>query len=130
MRARHDINDLPKRFRQCDFAGAAQSIERCRKLGDGFGLGYLLNLSKNGFAIRRKPATRRLERGFRAEKRNNVHRATYPDLGGTPCSSCAFAISYACPHAKHLDEKWRNLPENPHAAYGRNSGSTIQKTQG
>ena len=41
---RHDINDLLKRFRQCDFAGAAQSIERCRKFGDSFGLEHLFDL--------------------------------------------------------------------------------------
>lgn len=41
---RHGINDLLRRFRQRDFAGATQSIERCRKLSDGFGLEHLLDL--------------------------------------------------------------------------------------
>jgi adenylate cyclase len=41
---RHDVNDLLTRFRRCDFAGAAQSIERCRKLGNSFGIDHLLDL--------------------------------------------------------------------------------------
>jgi adenylate cyclase len=41
---RHHINDLLRRFRQRDFAGATQSIESCRKLSDGFGLEHLLDL--------------------------------------------------------------------------------------
>jgi adenylate cyclase len=41
---RQDVNDLLARFRRRDFAGAAQSIDRCRKLGNGFGLEHLCDL--------------------------------------------------------------------------------------
>ena len=41
---RQNVNDMLTRFRQQDFSGATQAIERCRKFGDGFGLGYLFDL--------------------------------------------------------------------------------------
>src|SRR5262245_58905465 len=41
---RHSVNDMLARFRQQDFSGATQAIERCRKFGDGFGLAYLFDL--------------------------------------------------------------------------------------
>jgi len=41
---RQDVNELLTRFRRRDFAGATQSIDRCRKLGNGFGLEHLCDL--------------------------------------------------------------------------------------
>jgi adenylate cyclase len=41
---RQDVNDMLTRFRQRDFSGATQAIERCRKFGDGFGLSYLFDI--------------------------------------------------------------------------------------
>jgi adenylate cyclase len=41
---RQNVNDMLTRFRKQDFSGATQAIERCRKFGDGFGLGYLFDL--------------------------------------------------------------------------------------
>ena len=43
-RLHHTVEEMLKRFRRQDFAGAADSIARCREIGDGFGLGYLLDL--------------------------------------------------------------------------------------
>jgi len=48
---RRDVNDLLTRFRQRDFAGAAQSIERCRKLGESFGLTHLFDLYSDRIRI-------------------------------------------------------------------------------
>ena len=39
----HTVAEMLSRFRRQDFAGAAESIARCREI-DGFGLGYLLDL--------------------------------------------------------------------------------------
>ena len=39
-----DQGEMLARFRQRDFAGAANTIVRCRDAGDGFGLEYLLDL--------------------------------------------------------------------------------------
>src|SRR6476646_2288679 len=41
---RQNVNDMLMRFRKQDFSGATQAIERCRKFGDGFGLGYVFDL--------------------------------------------------------------------------------------
>jgi len=41
---RHDVDEMLAQFRQGDFAGAANTIARCRKISNGFGLDYLLNL--------------------------------------------------------------------------------------
>ena len=41
---RQNVNDMLTRFRKQDFSGATHAIERCRKFGDGFGLGYLFDL--------------------------------------------------------------------------------------
>jgi len=41
---RQNVNDMLTRFRQQDFSGATQAIERCRKFGDGFGLSYLFDI--------------------------------------------------------------------------------------
>ena len=41
---RQNVNDMLARFRQQDFSGAMQAIERCRKFGDGFGLSYLFDI--------------------------------------------------------------------------------------
>src|SRR5207342_3908909 len=41
---RENVNDMLRRFRQQDFSGAMQAIERCRKFGDGFGLSYLFDI--------------------------------------------------------------------------------------
>jgi adenylate cyclase len=41
---RQNVNDMLTRFRKQDFSGATQAIERCRKFGDGFGLGYVFDL--------------------------------------------------------------------------------------
>lgn len=41
---RQNVNDMLMRFRQQDFSGATQAIERCRKFGDGFGLNYLFDI--------------------------------------------------------------------------------------
>ena len=43
-RLHHTVEEMLSRFRRQDFAGAADSIARCREIGDGFGLGYLLDL--------------------------------------------------------------------------------------
>jgi adenylate cyclase len=40
----HDVDEMLAQFRQRDFAGAASTIARCRKISNGFGLDYLLNL--------------------------------------------------------------------------------------
>jgi adenylate cyclase len=40
----HDVNEMLARFRQCDFAGAASTVARCRKISNGFGLDFLLDL--------------------------------------------------------------------------------------
>ena len=42
-RLHHTVEEMLSRFRRQDFAGAADSIARCREI-DGFGLGYLLDL--------------------------------------------------------------------------------------
>jgi len=43
-RLNHTIAEMLARFRRQDFAGAADSIARCREIDDGFGLGHLLDL--------------------------------------------------------------------------------------
>jgi adenylate cyclase len=43
-RLNHTVAEMLARFRQQDFAGAADSIARCREIDDGFGLGHLLDL--------------------------------------------------------------------------------------
>ena len=43
-RLHHTVKEMLSRFRRQDFAGAADSIARCREIDDGFGLGYLLDL--------------------------------------------------------------------------------------
>ena len=43
-RLHHTVAEMLSRFRRQDFAGAADSIARCREIDDGFGLGYLLDL--------------------------------------------------------------------------------------
>lgn len=43
-RLHHTVVEMLDRFRRQDFAGAADSIARCREIDDGFGLGHLLNL--------------------------------------------------------------------------------------
>jgi adenylate cyclase len=43
-RLNNTIGEMLARFRRQDFAGAADSIARCREIDDGFGLGYLLDL--------------------------------------------------------------------------------------
>jgi len=43
-RLNHTVGEMLARFRRQDFAGAADSIARCREVGDGFGLGHLLDL--------------------------------------------------------------------------------------
>ena len=35
---RHDVNEMLARFRRCDFAGAASTLARGRKISNGFGL--------------------------------------------------------------------------------------------
>ena len=40
----HDVNEMLAQFRQRDFAGAANTIARCRKISNGFGLDYLFDL--------------------------------------------------------------------------------------
>jgi adenylate cyclase len=40
----HDVNAMLAQFRQCDFTGAAKTIAKCRKISNGFGLDYLLDL--------------------------------------------------------------------------------------
>jgi adenylate cyclase len=40
----HDVSAMLAQFRQCDFTGAAKTIARCRKVSNGFGLDYLLDL--------------------------------------------------------------------------------------
>jgi adenylate cyclase len=48
---RQNVNDMLARFRKGDFAGATESIERCRKFGDGFGLNYLFDLYSERISI-------------------------------------------------------------------------------
>ncbi len=40
----HDVNEMLAQFRKCDFASAAGTIARCRKISNGFGLDYLFDL--------------------------------------------------------------------------------------
>jgi adenylate cyclase len=40
----HDVDEMLAQFRQCDFTGAANTIVRCRKISNGFGLDYLFDL--------------------------------------------------------------------------------------
>jgi len=43
-RLNHTVAEMLARFRRQDFAGAADSIARCREIDDGFGLDHLLDL--------------------------------------------------------------------------------------
>jgi adenylate cyclase len=43
-RLNHTVAEMLDRFRRQDFAGAADSITRCREIEDGFGIGHLLDL--------------------------------------------------------------------------------------
>ena len=47
----HTIAEMLNRFRRQDFAGAADSIARCREIDDGFGLGHLLDLYSDRIRI-------------------------------------------------------------------------------
>jgi adenylate cyclase len=43
-RLNHTVAEMLDRFRRQDFAGATDSIARCREIEDGFGIGHLLDL--------------------------------------------------------------------------------------
>jgi adenylate cyclase len=43
-RLNHTVAEMLDRFRRQDFAGAADSITRCREIEDSFGIGHLLDL--------------------------------------------------------------------------------------
>ena len=43
-RLNHTVAEMLDRFRRQDFAGATDSIARCREIEDGFGIGHLLGL--------------------------------------------------------------------------------------
>ncbi|HEY7230200.1 MAG TPA: adenylate/guanylate cyclase domain-containing protein [Pseudolabrys sp.] len=49
-----NVNDMLACFRKGDFARATESIERCRKFGDGFGLNHLFDLYSERISIFQK----------------------------------------------------------------------------
>ena len=122
---RHDINDLLTRFRQRDFAGAAQSIERCRKFGNGFGLDHLLDLYSERIRMFEENPPPPTGTGSSCWRRNSARADCVPRAS---CGSCVFAIIYAQP-SKTVGSKWQRLPKNPNDACDPSSGSTIPITR-
>jgi len=41
---REHVNEMLARFRRCDFVGASEKLDSCRKISHGFGLEYLFDL--------------------------------------------------------------------------------------
>ena len=50
-RLHHTVGEMLDRFRRQDFAGAADSIARCREIDNGFDLGHLLDLYSDRIRI-------------------------------------------------------------------------------
>ena len=121
---RQNVNDMLARFRQQDFSGAMQAIERCRKFGRWLRSELpVRHLFRTHPRIRGKPAARRLERGLRAGDK----------VALAPARGHAARFLRFLRLCDHLCPTWQNgwyqmakLPENPSGACDRSSGSTIR----